>query len=322
MRWWGNLRGDFQRYGDGDQYDGAIPALTGGVDWTRGNLVFGAFAGYGRGRIDFGQRRRQVQAVRCHPRRLRRLVRRRRRMGQRPAQLHAARLRRGSRRRSSARRPAATPVRRTAATSPPAINAGWNFGEGALQPRSGAERGLAADRRRWLRAKAIRPCRRRWPIRDQSFDSLIGSVGWQASYAINDHLAPYATLTYDHEFEECRQAGVRQRAVAAGFAGIRGAGPGTTTATTAPSLVGARTRMFGLDANIGASATVRAGRRQQCQRVRHAWAAASEPSLAQRHPKGPRGPFFSRCNPVAPIATTRAAGIDWPPRGCSSMVEL
>ena len=55
MRWWTNLRGDFQRYGSGDQYDGVIPALAGGVDWTSGNLVFGGFAGYGRGRIDFGR---------------------------------------------------------------------------------------------------------------------------------------------------------------------------------------------------------------------------------------------------------------------------
>src|SRR5690606_10999142 len=55
MRWWTNLRGDFQRYGSGDDYDGVIPALAGGVDWSSGNLVFGGFAGYGRGRIDFGR---------------------------------------------------------------------------------------------------------------------------------------------------------------------------------------------------------------------------------------------------------------------------
>src|SRR3546814_9885210 len=37
---------------------------------------------------------------------------------------------------------------------------------------------------------------------DQSFDSLIGSIGWQASYAINDHLVPYARFTYDHALED------------------------------------------------------------------------------------------------------------------------
>src|SRR3546814_7930582 len=50
-----NLRGDVQRYGSGDDYDGVIPAIAGGVDWTGGNVVFGGFAGYGRGRIDFGR---------------------------------------------------------------------------------------------------------------------------------------------------------------------------------------------------------------------------------------------------------------------------
>src|SRR3546814_5250525 len=55
MHWWTNLRGDFQRYGSGDDYDGVIPAIAGGVDWTSGNVVFGGFAGYGRGRIDFGR---------------------------------------------------------------------------------------------------------------------------------------------------------------------------------------------------------------------------------------------------------------------------
>src|SRR3546814_18388431 len=55
MHWWTNLRGDFQRYGSGDDYDGVIPAIAGGVDWSSGNVVFGGFAGYGRGRIDFGR---------------------------------------------------------------------------------------------------------------------------------------------------------------------------------------------------------------------------------------------------------------------------
>src|SRR3546814_15772669 len=53
--WWTNRRGDFQRDGSGDDYDGVIPAIAGGVDWSSGNVVFGGFAGYGRGRIDFGR---------------------------------------------------------------------------------------------------------------------------------------------------------------------------------------------------------------------------------------------------------------------------
>jgi len=36
----------------------------------------------------------------------------------------------------------------------------------------------------------------------QEFDSLIGSAGWQVNYALNEHVQPYAKLTYDHEFED------------------------------------------------------------------------------------------------------------------------
>ena len=54
---WFDLRGDYQRYGDGDHYDGFAPALTAGFDWTRGNTVFGVFGGYGVTRQDWGLRR-------------------------------------------------------------------------------------------------------------------------------------------------------------------------------------------------------------------------------------------------------------------------
>src|SRR5690606_4392800 len=56
-RWWADVRGDFQRYGHGDHYDGAGPALTAGVGWDSGDLVYGGFAGYGRQANDWGLRR-------------------------------------------------------------------------------------------------------------------------------------------------------------------------------------------------------------------------------------------------------------------------
>src|SRR3546814_2140459 len=58
MRWWADVRGDSQRYGqDVSNYDGGGPTLTVGVDWASGNLVYGAFGGYGRQGMDWGQRR-------------------------------------------------------------------------------------------------------------------------------------------------------------------------------------------------------------------------------------------------------------------------
>src|SRR3546814_14986759 len=53
MHCWTNLRGDFQRYGSGDDYDGVTPAIAGGQHWPRGNAVFGGFAGTAPATTDF-----------------------------------------------------------------------------------------------------------------------------------------------------------------------------------------------------------------------------------------------------------------------------
>ena len=110
-------------------------------------------------------------------------------------------LRRRSPRASSARPRAPTAARRTAPTSAPALNAGWNFGDGSL--KHGPVRAACCRRRSKSTATtrtAPKPTALAFP--DQDFDSLIGSVGWQVDYAINEHLEPYAQLTYDHEFED------------------------------------------------------------------------------------------------------------------------
>ncbi|PTT58705.1 autotransporter domain-containing esterase, partial [Stenotrophomonas sp. HMWF022] len=54
LSWWGNLRGDMQRYVHADLYDGMAPAGLFGVDWARDGMVVGGFAGYGRMDADFG----------------------------------------------------------------------------------------------------------------------------------------------------------------------------------------------------------------------------------------------------------------------------
>jgi len=57
MRWWVDARGDSLRYDTGIGFDGVAPGLTGGVDWTRGGMVYGVFGGIGRSYVDFGERR-------------------------------------------------------------------------------------------------------------------------------------------------------------------------------------------------------------------------------------------------------------------------
>lgn len=256
MHWWTNLRGDFQRYGSGDDYDGVIPAIAGGVDWSSGNVVFGGFAGYGRGRIDFGRSGgdfRQSEATlgafagwygdsglwangQLSWSKLDFDVERDLRLGQ------AVRTHSGS-----------TDGDNLTA----AINAGWNFGSGALRHGpvlSVVSQQIDVDGY----AESDPALSSSLAYADQSFDSLIGSVGWQASYAINDHLVPYARFTYDHEFEEGpAQAFASAQSIPGS---LEYAVPGLSYDSNYTTIViGARTRLLGLDANIGATATVQQG---------------------------------------------------------------
>ncbi|RDZ29522.1 autotransporter domain-containing protein [Lysobacter silvisoli] len=251
-RWWADLRGDFQRYGKGDTYDGAGPSLTGGVDWTRGNVVFGGFAGYGKQTLDWGRNggefehsdltlggfaawygerawaNGQLSWTQVDYDTDRKVV-----LGP------ATRVHRGS-----------TDGENLTA----AINAGWNFGEGAL--RHGPVIGLVAQR---IDIDGFRESDSALATSlaygDQSFDSLIGSVGWQFDYTLNDHLKPYARLTYDREFEDA------DKEVFASLQSMPGTAPYAVPGhdfdqSYGTLLMGARTTLFGLDANLGTSLTV------------------------------------------------------------------
>lgn len=256
MRWWGDVRGDSQRYdkgGSGAGFDGGGPTLTFGIDWASGNLVYGAFAGHGQQKIDFGnsagdfdQKDTSIggfigwygdQGLWAN------------------AQLSYSKLAYDVDRKIKL-----GPVVRSHRGSPDGdnlsagIDAGWNLGHGALS--HGPVVGLLSQRidiDGYAESEPSLSTSLAYP--EQSYDSLIGSVGWQASYAINDHLKPYAQLTYDHEFEDqADEAFARAQSL-----------PGTGTyAVPGPQfdgnygtlLLGAQSKLFGLDANIGASVTL------------------------------------------------------------------
>lgn len=253
MNWWSDLRGDFQRYDHGNVYDGAGPSLTFGVDWNSGNLVYGAFAGYGRQAQDFGHRggsfdqtdlglggfigwygdsgawvNGQVSWNQLDFDIDRQVV-----LGD------AVRTHSGS-----------TDGENLSA----GISAGWEFGEGAL--RHGPVLSVLAQRidiDGYAEDQPTLATSLAYP--DQSFDSMIGSAGWQASYAINDHLAPYARLTVDREFEDAAEEAWAQLQSMPGTGAY--AVPGVTFDQDYSTLTfGARTKVFGLDANIGTSLTV------------------------------------------------------------------
>jgi len=252
MRWWADARGDFQRYGDGDHYDGVGPALTVGVDWSRGDLVFGAFGGFGRNYVDFGQRRGDFEQLdgtlggfvgwygahawvngQVSYTQLRYEVDRELYLGD------AKRSHTGS------------PDGENLSAG---FNAGWEFGQGAL--RHGPVIGVLAQRIEidgYAESEPTLSTSLAYP--EQSFDSLIGSAGWQASYTIHEQLKPYARLTVDREFEDAPEEAYAQVQSLPGTAPY--AVPGVAFDHDYGTLTfGARTRLFGLDANIGASATV------------------------------------------------------------------
>lgn len=254
MRWWGSVRGDFQRYGHGDLYDGAGPGLIGGVDWTRGKLVFGGFLGYGQQKQDFGLRNGEFEQkdtsiggfIGWY--------------GERAwvnAQLSYTKLDFDLDR--NANLGPATRVHHGSADGKnvtAALNGGYEFGE-AL--RHGPVLGILAQRidvDGFAESDANLATSLAYP--EQSFDSLIGSVGWQVNYTHSESFRPYARLTVDREFEDApKNAYARLQTVPGlGYYAVKGREFDQDYGTL---LFGARTKLFGLDANLGASVTISQG---------------------------------------------------------------
>ena len=195
-RWWGGLRADVQDH-DG-LYDGIAPAGLFGVDWSNGDgLVAGGFAGYGRLRADFGGDRgdfRQADAS------IGAFLGWRGGQGWINGQLSYAALDHDVTRKvhmgPATRRHAGSADGSNLALG---VNGGWEFGDGAF--RHGPVAGLlwqsidvdgySEDN---LSSSALA-----YP--DQSLDSLVGSVGWQARFEAGSW-QPYLRATWDHEFED------------------------------------------------------------------------------------------------------------------------
>lgn len=250
--WWVDVRGDMQRYEHGDLYDGAGPALTGGVDFSSGNLVYGAFAGFGRNAMDWGLRGGSFDqsdaTLGAH-------VAWRAGGGWIDAQLSYTRLDFDIDR-TVVLGPAVRTHRASADGDNLAagVQGGFEFGDGAL--RHGPVVSVLAQRidiDAFAEDQPTLATSLAYP--EQSFDSLIGSVGWQLSLQTGGHFAPYARATIDREFED---------APAEAFAQAQSL-PGSTPYAVpgvqfddryGTVLLGARMDLFGFDANVGASLTV------------------------------------------------------------------
>ena len=90
---------------------------------------------------------------------------------------------------------------------------------------------------------------------DQSYDSLIGSVGWQASYAINDRVQPYARVAWNRQFEDA-PAEAFARSQSLGTTGEYAVPGLSQDKDYATALVGVRAHVGGFDADFGMTGTL------------------------------------------------------------------
>ena len=252
MRWWGDVRGDQVRYGAPFHFDGTGPTASFGIGWRSGNLVYGGFAGYGRQDIDFGQSRGNFKQTDTSIGGY---------LGWESGALWAnAQLSWTNLDFDVDRRVNLGTATRVHTGSPGGDNLsvggnmGWNFTHGALT--HGPVIGLLSQQITvdgYAESEPNLSTSLAFP--EQNFDSLIGSVGWQASYEINEHLVPFAKFTWDREFEDAQEQVYAQAQSIPDS--LPYAVPGLAFDDSyGMLLLGARTQAFGLDTNVGVSATV------------------------------------------------------------------
>jgi outer membrane lipase/esterase len=252
LGWWTDVGGNFQRYDDGDLYDGGGISLLGGVDWSNRDFVWGAWGGYGQQDLDWGHRGGSFDQSELS-------------IGgfaggytehaNVSAQISWAQLDYDLERDVYLGAAKRTHHADTDGDNLSiALNAGYEFGGTNL--RHGPVASVLAQRIQIDGFEEDNPTQSTslaYP--DQDFDSLIGSVGWQVHGVISDHVRPYARMTYDKEFEDTAdQAWARSQSLpGTGAYAVPGVWFDDEYATLT---FGVRTQMFGLDANIGAMATV------------------------------------------------------------------
>jgi outer membrane lipase/esterase len=252
LRWWGNVRGDMQRQQDGDLYDGTTPAGLFGIDWLRGGLTLGGFAGYGKGTQDFGHSSGEFDQEDSTAGVFAQWVGGGAWVN---AQLSYNWLKYDVTREiqlgAATRKQTGSP---DGSNVTAAITGGFDFGNGGSW-KTGPVLGLVSQTikvdgydEKELTSTAL-------SYRDQEFDSLIGSVGWRASFAISPTVTPYAQATYNHEFED--NASMAWASLQTIPGALPYAVPGVDFDQDYGVIVfGARAQVGGLSADVGARTTI------------------------------------------------------------------
>ncbi|HRO63537.1 autotransporter domain-containing protein [Thermomonas sp.] len=199
MSWWLNLRGDQQRFENTIGFDGNGATGSIGIGWRSDNFSYGLFGGYGQQNIDFGFRRgdfRQKDAT----------------LGGfigwggdaglwANAQVSYTwldyRVRRDVKLGNAVRSYDGSPNGENLSFGG---GIGWNFRHGPWQHGPVVNvlwQNIKVD---GYAENSVQSTALTFP--NQRFHSTIASAGWQGSYAINDHLVPYASVTWNREFED------------------------------------------------------------------------------------------------------------------------
>ena len=249
LTWWGNVRGDMQRYEHADLYDGMAPAGLFGVDWARDGMVVGGFAGYGRMNADFGNSKGDFTQDDTT-------------LGLFAGWYSDNMWVNGQLSYSwlgydVTRKVQLGPATREHKGSPDgsnltaAINAGYEFGQ-----QGGFRHGPVAAVI-WQKVKLDGYAESNTSATalgygDQDADSTVGRIGWQARFD-GGTVQPYVQVTYDHEFEDGQQASAWLQTVAdVGSYKVPGL---TFDRNYATAVLGARLNLWGLNSNIGVSTT-------------------------------------------------------------------
>ena len=250
MRWWGSVRGDNQR-SEMNHYDGGGATGTFGVDWASGNVVYGAFAGWGSQNFDFGGRRGDFDQDDTT-------------LGGFLAWYSGnvwvnAQASWTNVSYDMTRNVHLGPAVRTHVGSPDGdnlsfgANAGWDFTHDKLV--HGPLVGVLLQKIKVDGFDENGTSSTSLSYPEQEYDSTLGFAGWQASYKVTESVVPYTRLVWEHEFDD---------APTEAFAQARSL-PGTLPFAV-PNLehddnygtlaLGVRTHAFGLEADIGATASV------------------------------------------------------------------
>ena len=248
-RWWGNVRGDMQRYDHADLYDGMAPAGLFGMDWVRDGVVLGGFAGYGRMDADFGNSGGEFKHAETTLGLFagwygeRAWVNGQASYSWVDADIH--------------RQVNLGPAQRIHSGSPDGsnvtlgFNAGYEFGtDGGL--RHGPVAGVTWQKVKLDGYAESNPSSTALEYDNQDLDSTIGRLGWQLRFD-GAGVQPYAQLTWDHEFEDGNVATARlQTLPGVGSYAVPGLAFDRNYATV---VLGARMPLGEFSANLGMSTT-------------------------------------------------------------------